>query len=72
MLIPSSLAPLFNQYLNPGGDNYNAIPLDIFDNHFESNTSVGQMRYMSGYEMELTGSYSAKINGQSYTLPTTY
>lgn len=65
LLIPSSLAPLFNQYLNPSGDNYNAIPLDIFANTNENNTSVGQLKYISGYQFKLTDTYIS-TNGNMY------
>lgn len=57
LLIPSSLAPLFNQYLDPSGDNYDAVPLDIFANTNENNTSVGQLKYISGYQFKLTDYY---------------
>ena len=36
LFIPSSLLPLFQQYLDPNSKtNYNAVPLDIFNNSYE-------------------------------------
>ena len=57
LFIPSSLLPLFQQYLDPNGSNYNAIPLDIFNNSYDNNTAVGQLQYMSGLQFSLTDTY---------------
>lgn len=57
LMIPHSLAPLCNQYLNPNDSCYNAIPLDIFANTNDNNTSVGQLKYMSGYQFILTDQF---------------
>ena len=67
LLIPSSLAPLFNQYLDPSGDNYNAVPLDIFANTNENNTSVGQLKYISGYQFQLTDTYLSTTGNKYQT-----
>lgn len=60
LFVPSSLVPLFQTYLNPSGNNYNAIPLDIFDNSYDNNTAVGQLKYMSGLQFSLTDKYNSK------------
>ena len=57
LFIPSSLLPLFQAYLDPSGNNYNAIPLDIFNNSYDNNTAVGQLQYMSGLQFSLTDTY---------------
>ena len=60
MFIPSSLLPLFQAYLDPSSSEYNAIPLDIFNNSYDNNTAVGQLQYLSGYQFSLTVSYVAQ------------
>lgn len=60
LMIPHSLAPLCNQYMNPTNGVYNAIPLDIFANTNDNNTSVGQLKYMSGYQFSLTDQFITK------------
>jgi hypothetical protein len=60
MFIPSSLLPLFQAYLDPSSSEYNAIPLDIFNNSYDNNTAVGQLQYLSGYQFSLTDSYVAQ------------
>ena len=63
LFIPSSLLPLFQAYLDPSGNNYNAVPLDIFNNSYDNNTAVGQLQYMSGLQFSLTDSYiSTSVN----------
>lgn len=66
LFIPSSLLPLFQQYLDPSASNYNAVPLDIFNNSYDNNTAVGQLQYMSGYQFSLTDQYY-NFNNTIYT-----
>ena len=66
LFIPSSLLPLFQQYLDPSADNYNAVPLDIFNNSYDNNTAVGQLQYMSGLQFSLTDWYQ-NVDGLPFT-----
>ena len=67
LFIPSSLLPLFQQYLDPNGSLYNAVPLDIFNNSYDNNTAVGQLQYMSGLQFSLTDTYESMNNNTPYT-----
>ena len=68
LFIPSSLLPLFQQYLDPNAKtNYNAVPLDIFNNSYDNNTAVGQLQYMSGLQFSLTDTYANTQNTNLYT-----
>jgi hypothetical protein len=70
LFIPSSLLPLFQAYIDPSGNNYNAVPLDIFNNSYDNNTAVGQLQYMSGLQFSLTDSYIAynsRVGTNTYT-----
>ncbi len=66
LMIPSSICYIAQQYLNPEGDNYNAIPLDIFDNTFQQQTATGQMMYQSGFQFQLTDMYYSTKQGVAY------
>ena len=66
LFIPSSLLPLFQAYLDPSSSEYNAIPLDIFNNSYDNNTAVGQLQYLSGYQFSLSDSYVAQ-DGTTFT-----
>ena len=66
VLIPHDITPLCNQYMNPEQDTVNAIPLDIFANTNYNNTSVGQLKYMSGYQFKLTQNFKT-VNGTEVT-----
>ena len=72
LLIPHSLAPLCNQYLNPTDNVYNAIPMDIFANTNDNNTSVGQLKYMSGYQFELTDVFTTNDTNNPTQVSTRY
>jgi hypothetical protein len=68
LFVPSSLLPLFQQYLDPNSKtNYNAVPLDIFNNSYDNNTAVGQLQYMSGLQFSLTDTYANTKNTNLYT-----
>ena len=54
VLLPHMITMLAEQYINPTDAVYNAIPLDIFANTNQNNTSVGQLKYLSGYQYILT------------------
>ena len=54
LLLPHMITMLAEQYINPTNAVYNAIPLDIFANTNDNNTSVGQLKYISGYQYVLT------------------
>ncbi|MBQ6628227.1 MAG: hypothetical protein IJH65_05350 [Methanobrevibacter sp.] len=54
ILLPHMVTMLAEQYINPTNAVYNAIPLDIFANTNQNNTSVGQLKYLSGYQYILT------------------
>ena len=60
LLLPHMITMLAEQYINPTDAVYNTIPLDIFANTNDNNTSVGQLKYMSGYQMILTNWFNAK------------
>lgn len=67
MFIPSSLLPLFQAYLDPNGSNYEAVPLDIFNNSYDNNTAVGQLQYLSGLQFSLTDTYESMKDNTPYT-----
>ena len=75
LLLPHMITMLAEQYINPTDAVYNTIPLDIFANTNDNNTSVGQLKYMSGYQMILTNWFNAKsLQGnqmQTYLAETT-
>ena len=61
ILLPHMITMLAEQYINPTNAVYNAIPLDIFANTNQNNTSVGQLKYLSGYQYVLTNWFKSNI-----------
>lgn len=61
ILLPHMVTMLAEQYINPTNAVYNAIPLDIFANTNQNNTSVGQLKYLSGYQYILTNWFKSNI-----------
>ena len=63
LLLPHMITMLAEQYINPTNAVYNAIPLDIFANTNQNNTSVGQLKYLSGYQYILTNWFTSSKTG---------